>query len=109
MVPPELVRRVASTFDDAIAECLRVTACARGARDEARWRRALKQAQLPAGADGRAWADERGAAGRRIVVRLVGAVLGAVAALLPGARGRRPTTSFLPLSRRPFTARGLVR
>ena len=47
MVPPELVRRVAGTFDDAIAECLRVTACARGARDEARWRRALKQAQMP--------------------------------------------------------------
>ena len=38
---------MASTFDDAIAECLRVTAGARGARDEARWRRALKQAQLP--------------------------------------------------------------
>ena len=41
-----------STFDDAIAECLRVTACVRGARDEARWRRALKQAQLPVRMDG---------------------------------------------------------
>ena len=47
MVPPELVRRVAATFDDAIADCLRVTACARGARDDGCWRRALKQAQLP--------------------------------------------------------------
>ena len=47
MVPPALVRRVAASFDDAIAECLRETACARGARDDARWRRALKQARLP--------------------------------------------------------------
>jgi hypothetical protein len=47
MVPPHLVRRVAATFDDAIAACLRETACARGAPDDARWRRALKQAQLP--------------------------------------------------------------
>ena len=41
MVPPHLVRRVAATFDDAIA------ACARGAPDDARWLRALKQARLP--------------------------------------------------------------
>ena len=47
MVPPHLVRRVAATFDDAIAACLRETACARGAPDDARWQRALKQARLP--------------------------------------------------------------
>ena len=47
MVPPHLVRRVAATFDDAIAACLRETACARGAPDDARWLRALKQARLP--------------------------------------------------------------
>ena len=34
--------RVAATFDDDIAACLRETACARGAPDDARWLRALK-------------------------------------------------------------------
>jgi hypothetical protein len=47
MVPPHLVRRVAATFDDAIEACLRETVCSRGAPDDARWRRALKQARLP--------------------------------------------------------------
>ena len=36
MVPPDLVRRVAATFDDAIAACLRETACARAARPTTR-------------------------------------------------------------------------
>ena len=44
MVPPHLVRRVAAAFDGAIAECLRDTVGARGARDDARWLRALRQA-----------------------------------------------------------------
>ena len=47
MVPPHLVQRVAATFDDAIEACLRETVCSRGAPDDARWRRALKQARLP--------------------------------------------------------------
>ena len=47
MVPPHLVRRVAAAFDGAIAECLRDTVGARGARDDARWLRALRQARLP--------------------------------------------------------------
>ena len=44
---PHLVQRVAATFDDAIEACLRETVCSRGAPDDARWRRALKQARLP--------------------------------------------------------------
>ena len=54
MVPPHLVRRVAATFDDAIAACLRETACARGAPDDARWLRALKTSRrgCPCGSAG---------------------------------------------------------
>ena len=47
MVPPHLVRRVAAVFDYAIANCLRDTVGARGAPDDRRWLRALKQARLP--------------------------------------------------------------
>ena len=62
MVPPHLVRRVAATFDDAIEACLRETVCSRGAPDDARWRRALKQARLPVRLGGLYRADERGGA-----------------------------------------------